>query len=189
MKDDIKKWIEQDGEKFLEGVGIKKGQIVLDFGSSEGHYTIPASKVVGANAKVYALDKDKGVLDKLKKTLNNNNIKNIELIKKETKIPLEDNSLDVVLCYDVIHYQNKEQRITVYNEIHRVLRKEGLFSVYPKHHKEDYPMMELADINLENVVEEIEKAGFILESKLLKTLLHNKNYNEGYILNFRKRSE
>lgn len=46
--------------------------------------------------------------------------------------------------------------------------------------------MELADVDLESVVQEIEKVGFILKSKLLKTLLHNEYYNEGYILNFRK---
>ena len=186
MEDNVKKWVEQDGEKFLEEVGIKKGQTVLDFGSSEGHYTIPVSKVIGANAKVYALDKDKGVLDKLKKITEKNNIKNIELIKEDSKIPLENNSLDAVLCYDVIHYENKKKRIAIYNEIHRVLKKEGLFSVYPKHHKKDYPLMELADINLESVVQEIERFGFVLESKFLKTLLHDEYYNEGCILNFRR---
>lgn len=186
MENSVKNWIEQDGEKFLEGVGIKKGQTVLDFGSGEGHYTVSASKIVGRDGKIYALDRDKGALDKLKKTAEKSNIKNIELIKEDSKVPLEDNSLDAVLCYDVIHYENKKKRIAVYNEIHRVLRKEGLFSVYPKHHKEDYPLMELADIDLESVVEEIEKAGFILECKLLKTLLHDEYYNEGYILNFRR---
>lgn len=186
MEDSVKKWIEHDGEKFLAGIGIKRGQSVLDFGSGEGHYTIPASKVVGKDTKVYALDKDRVALDKLDKTAEKSNIKNIELIRKDSEIPLEDNSLDAVLCYDVIHYQSRKQRIAVYNEIHRVLRKGALFSVYPKHHKEDYPLMELADINLESVVKEIEKVGFILERKLLKTLLHDEYYNEGYILNFRK---
>lgn len=186
MRENVKKWIEKDGQKFLTEIGIKKEQTVLDFGCGEGHYTIPASKLVGNNGKIYALDKDRNALDKLKKTAEKSSIKNIELIKGETKIPLENNSLDVVLCYDVIHYQNKKKRIAVYSEIHRVLKKEGLFFVYPKHHKEDYPLMELADVDLESVVQEIEKVGFILKNKLLKTLLHNEYYNEGYILNFRK---
>jgi len=77
MKSDLAKWIEEDGEKFLQGVGIKKGQSVLDFGSGEGHYTIPASKVVGANAKVYAMDKDKNVLNKLKRKLEEKGIINV----------------------------------------------------------------------------------------------------------------
>ena len=59
MKDDVKKWIEEDGQKFLTEIGAKKGQFVLDFGCGVGHYTIPASKTVGRNGKVYALDKNK----------------------------------------------------------------------------------------------------------------------------------
>ena len=38
MKDDIKRWIKEDGQKFLMEIGIKKGQTILDFGSGEGHY-------------------------------------------------------------------------------------------------------------------------------------------------------
>ncbi|MFH1476509.1 MAG: hypothetical protein ABIH24_03320 [Verrucomicrobiota bacterium] len=59
MQDHVKKWMEQGGKKFLEEVGVKKGHTVLDFGSGAGHYTIPVSKITGANVKVYAADKDK----------------------------------------------------------------------------------------------------------------------------------
>ncbi|MFH2068320.1 MAG: class I SAM-dependent methyltransferase [Candidatus Omnitrophota bacterium] len=183
MENYVKKWMEQDGEKFLEEIGIKKGRTILDFGSGEGHYTIPASKIA---AKVYALDRDKDALDRLKERVKKGNIKNIELIKKDSKIPLKDDFLDAVLCYDVIHYQNRKRRTVIYNEIRRVLKKEGFLSVYSRHHKEDHPAMELTDVNLDGVVEEIEKAGFILEKKVLRILLHDKSYNEGYVLNFRR---
>ena len=186
MKDDVKKWMEKNGQKFLKEIGIKKGQTVLDFGCGEGHYTIPVSKAVGKNGKVYALDKDREVLDKLERIIKERNIKNIKLINENLKVSLEKGSIDVVLCFDVIHYEIRRQRKIIYSEIYRVLKKEGLFSVYPKHHKEDYPLMELANISLESVLKEIEKAGFILERKFLKTLLHDDYYNEGYILNLRR---
>ena len=182
----VRKWIEEDGIKFLQEIGIKKGQVVLDFGCGEGHYTIPASKIVGASVKLYALDKDKSALDKLKKTAEKNNVRNIELIKGNSEIPLGNNSVDIVLCYDVIHYEKRKKRIAIYNEIYRVLKKDGLFSVYPKHYKEDHPLMELADINLKGVVREIENVDFVLKGKFKKDLLHDENYNEGYILNFKK---
>ncbi len=186
MKNDVKKWMKEDGQKFLREIGIKKGQTVLDFGCGEGHYTIPLSKVVGKNGKVYALDKDKNVLDKLEKVIKENNIKNVDLINGGLKIPLKGETLDVVLCYDVIHYEIKRQRKSIYREIYRLLKKESLFSVYPKHYKSDYPLMELVDVNLENVVKEIEEEGFILKHKFSKTLLHDDYYNEGYILNLRR---
>ena len=64
--------------------------------------------------------------------------------------------------------------------------KEGIFSVYLKHHKEDSPLNKLADVNLREVIEEIEEAGFILEHEFSKRLLHDEYYNDGYILNFRR---
>ncbi|MBL7198419.1 MAG: class I SAM-dependent methyltransferase [Candidatus Omnitrophica bacterium] len=186
MSVEIKKWIEKDGEKFIKSIGIKKGQTVLDFGCGEGHYTVPVARVVGEKGKAYALDKDKQALDKLMQLAKERDINNIEFINKNSKAPLEDNSIDVVLCYDVIHYGNRKERRIIYNEVYRVLKKKGLFSVYPKHHKEDYPLMELADVNLEKVIKEIEELGFVLEYKFLKRLLHDKYYNDGYVLNFRR---
>ena len=92
MKDAIKKWLEKDGERFIKDIGIKKGQTVLDFGSGEGHYTIPVARVVGEKGKAYALDKDRNELKKLKKVIQQGNIKNIDVINEDSKIPLERES-------------------------------------------------------------------------------------------------
>jgi len=186
MKTDVEKWIEKDGEDFLKAVGIKEGQVVLDFGCGEGHYAVPAAKLVGEKGKVYAVDKDKQALNRLTQIIKENNIKNVEVIKKESIIPLENNSLDFILCYDVVHYLKNRQ--TIYHEFYRVLRPEGIFSLYPKHHKNDYPLMELAQMKLEDVIEEVEDAGFSLHDKFFKSLIHDDNYNDGYILNFGKNS-
>ena len=132
---DVDNWMKVDGQRFLSDLGVGKGQVVLDFGCGEGHYTIPASKLVGSDGKVYAIDKKTAVLDKLKKRIEKVNIKNIELINKQSQIPLKKNSVDVVLCYDVIHFMDTEERKLVYEEIYRVLKNNGLFSIYPKHHK------------------------------------------------------
>ena len=187
MSADIKKWLERDGEEFLRDIGIKNGQVVFDFGCNRGHYTIPAAKVVGKNGKVYAFDKDKDALSELEKTVRKFGLKNIQLINGNTKIPLEDSSVDAVLCYDVIHYMNRKGRDIVYNELYRILTKEGIFSVYPKHHKEDYPLNELADVSLGEVIEKIENAGFTLVHKFSRELLHNEDYNKGYVCNFKKK--
>lgn len=183
MNTEVIRWLEQDGLKFLKEVGIENGQTVLDFGCGEGHYSITVS---GIAEKVYAMDKDKGVLDTLKETSMLYGIKNIELLNEDTKIPLNDTTIDVVLCYDVLHYGDTTKRKEIFTEISRVLTEEGLFSVYPKHHRKDYPLMELAEVSLEKIVEEIEQAGFVLRQKFLKTLLHDESLAEGYIFNFGK---
>ena len=186
MNSDVEKWLKKDGEEFLRNLGIKRGDYVLDFGCGEGHYTIPVARVVGEGGRVYALDKNRQALDKLRRLAKEKDIKNIEFINKNSKVSIKDNSVDVVLCYDVIHYENRKERRTIYNEVYRVLKKKGLFSVYPKHHKKDYPLNELADVDLEDVVKEIEKSNFILEDKFSKRLLHDECYNDGYVLNLRR---
>ncbi|MCK4859468.1 MAG: class I SAM-dependent methyltransferase [Candidatus Omnitrophica bacterium] len=180
----IKRWVEQRGQIFLKEIGVKKGQTILDFGCGEGHYSIPAAKIVGDKGKVYALDKDINSLNVLKNIMQQNAISNIEIINEDSRVPLENESVDIALCYDVIHYE--KNRKIIYNEVYRLLKPTGFLSVYPKHCKEDQPLMELANINLKSIVNEINEAGFILEHKFSKWLLHNDYYNEGYILNFRR---
>jgi len=186
IKRDLDIWMEKDGEKFLREIGLREGQTVLDFGCGEGHYSVPASNLVGTKGKVYALDKNSSVLNKLRRIIEKNNIENVKLINEERDITVKDNSVDAVLCYDVLHYLKFQDRMTVYNDIWRVLKKTALFSVYPKHNKEDSPSGELADVNLEGIIGEAENSGFILNQKIFKKLLHDNFFNEGFILNFRK---
>jgi ubiquinone/menaquinone biosynthesis C-methylase UbiE len=186
MNSDVKRWIEKQGVLFLRELGLKDGNSVLDFGCGAGHYAIPASFAVRKKGRVYALDKNADVLKTLKQIAGQYSIKNIELINEKSMIPLKDNTIDFVLCYDIIHYEEKIQRKAIYREVYRVLKKHGFFSVYPKHHKDDYPLNKLASVELDDIIKEIEESGFVLESKLLKNLLHDVYVNLGYVLNFRR---
>jgi len=185
MKNTIKKWIEKDGERFLKDIGVRKGHVVLDFGCGEGHYTIPAAKAAGEKGTVYAFDKDKNALRKLEKLAGKFGLKNIKLIHGDTKISLKNNSLDVVLVYDVIHYE--KNRKAIYDEICRLLKPTGFISIYPKHCKEDYPLMELASLGLEDIIKEIETAGVVLKDRYFKKCLHDDYYNKCQIFNFKKK--
>jgi len=182
MNRDVKTWIEDNGIKFLEEIGIKRGYTVLDFGCGEGHYTIPLAKVVGERGKVYAVDKDKNILNTLKYFTEKKDLKNVEIVNSETKISLESNSVDVVICYDVLHYE--KDRSKIYKEVKRVLKNSGIFSVYPKHNKDDFPLMELSSLSLSQIIKEIEKFGFNLFKKILIPCLHDTYYNDCIILNF-----
>ena len=190
MEIDVKEWLNGEGEVFLEDIGIKKGDVVLDFGCGDGSYTIPAAKVVRKEGKVYAMDKDVESINKLMEIAKTKGLKNIipiHIKSEELKINLESESINAVLLYDVIHYMEALERKRIYEEIYRILKTGGLLSVYPKHRKSDEPLWNLSDMGLDEVIGEINSRHFYLQKKFYEKLLHNNNYNTGYILNFRKK--
>lgn len=159
MKSSVDRWMKESGENILKYIGIKRGQNVLDFGCGSGNYTIPAGKVVGEHALVYALDEDKEALDQLMSKAKSIGLKNITRLDTsgKSRIGLDNESIDVVLLYDVLHYyyfpQEEDRRRLLY-EVYRVLKPNGLLSVYPTH------LESHMEPKLDDVKREIEEANF-----------------------------
>jgi len=110
MENDVNVWLEKKGINFFMEVGLKEGMNVLDFGCGEGHYTIPAAKLVGENGKIFAVDKDKNAIEKVKQIVGKYNLKNIEFINTEAYLPTGNEIMDFVMCYDMLHYLKKKER-------------------------------------------------------------------------------
>jgi len=189
MNKETEKWERQEGVKFLRRVGLFTNQTVLDFGCRVGHYTIPAAKIAGNNALVYAIDTEEHALKKLRQKANAHKLTNIRIIKTSgrTKLPLESGTVDVVLFYDVLHYLGKRSRKSLYQEAYRVLKQDGFLSVYPKHTLEDDPIQEFSRMSINNVKQEIEDSNFVFENKLCGLISHDDGLNRGCVLNFSKR--
>jgi len=191
MTNGVKEWIKHDGITFLRKIGIKKGFIVADFGCGYGHYTIPAAKIVSTEGKVYAIEKEKNTLKKLMQTAEGEGLSDIIIpISPEQENPLKinigDEIVDFALIYDVLHYLSKNERKEIFREINRILKNGGILSVYPKHNKNDWPLWNLADMDLEDIAKEITEVGFGFNRKENFELFHNEGYDTGYILDFKK---
>jgi len=188
MTSDVTRWLKADGEEFFQYFGVKDNQALLDFGCGAGYHTVPAAKAVGPGGIVYALDKDRSELSQLRKKAHSEGIDNIVALESsgEIAIRLDEESIDVVLLFDVLHYLTADERALLYDEVHRVLRNDGQLLVYPKHVKSDQPLWQLRDMELDGVIEEIEMADFCLEKKAPKKILHDCTYNEGVVAWFRK---
>jgi len=174
--------LESQALEVLQQIGIRRGQTVLDFGCGCGTYTIPAAKIVGEQGRVYAVDKDNEALDELMRRAKSADLKNIEGMDTsgELTIDLADESVDVVLLFDVFHsyyFPQADDRRRLLNEIYRIMKPFAFVSVWPKHTESD-------------TEDEIKNANFCLEKELSEMLIHdNMNLEKGRILNFRKESQ
>jgi len=173
--------LESRAIEVLERIGIRRGQAVLDFGCGSGTYTIPAAKIVGERGRVYALDKDKEALDALMQRGESAGLKNIERIKTsgEIKIGLTDESVDVVLLFDVFHsfyFPQADDRRRLLGELYRIMKPSAFLSisVWPN----------LIEPETED---EIKNADFRLGKEVPETLTDdNKGLETRRILCFRK---
>ena len=173
--------IESRTIEVLERIGIMRGQTVLDFGCGYGAYTIPVARIVDAQGRVYALDKDKEALDGLMQKAESAGLKNIERMETsgELEIELADESVDAVLLFDVFHsfyFPQADDRRRLLGEISRIMKPSAFLSisVWPN----------LVEPGTED---EIKNANFHLEMEVPETLTDdNKGLETRRILNFGK---
>lgn len=112
-------------ESILDKLGLSKEMILADLGCGTGYFTIPASLRV---KKVYALDVQQEMLDILSEKIKKQKIANIEaILSEESRIPLADGSVDVLLMGNVFH--ELEDRSSILNEVKRILLSGGLLVI------------------------------------------------------------
>jgi len=121
-------------KNILEEVGIKAGFHVLDYGCGPGSYIIPLAELVGESGKVYALDIHPLAIQKVQDITSKKQLANVEIILSDCQTGLPDNSLDVVLLYDIFHHLSDPD--VVLKELHRVLKPNGILSFSDHHMKE-----------------------------------------------------
>lgn len=92
----------------------------------------------------------------------------------------------MAMVYDVLHMMDWDERHSVYSKIYRLLKKDGILSVYPKHIATDHPLREFRNSQEEDVKTEIKDAGYDPYRRICGTLSYDEYLNEGCILNFRR---
>ena len=119
----------------IEQEGITAGQTVLDYGCGMGSYTLPAARAVGEKGTVYALDINPLALNAVEKRARRLRLGNIRTIRSSRETGLEDESVDVILLYDVLHAVPNQAALLT--ELHRVLKNTGFLSLLPDHIEHD----------------------------------------------------
>ncbi|HLD89204.1 MAG TPA: methyltransferase domain-containing protein [Candidatus Nanoarchaeia archaeon] len=105
-------------------VDIKKGETVLDLGCGAGLDLYFYSKASGPNGKVYGVDISEKMVKKAGSNMKKIGLTNVEVMRgRSDKIPLKDNSVDVVASNGV--YNLSPYKESALKEVFRVLKPGG----------------------------------------------------------------
>ena len=119
----------------MKEVGIKPGFHVLDYGCGPGSYIIPLAELVGESGNIHALDIHPLAIRMVRNIASNKQLTNVETICSDCRTGLRDNSVDTALLYDTLHTLRDPN--AVIEELHRVLKPDGILSFSDHHLKEN----------------------------------------------------
>lgn len=114
-------------QKVMENIQILPGTKLADFGVGNGDFAIAASKMVGKNGIIYAIDIKKEALEVLKGRAMLFGIHNLDFIRMDLENPtsttLKEQSVDyVIIASALFQIASKEN---VVREAFRILKPEG----------------------------------------------------------------
>ena len=166
----------------LHHAAAKEGETVVDLGSGAGIDVFLSANKVGRSGKVIGIDLTDEMLEKARRNAKENDYTNVEFRKGdiEKSIPVDDNSVDLVISNCVINLTTN--KVDTFKEIHRILKRQGQGRMVisdlvtdkevPRDSVDSDRWCSCIDgaLTKENYLESIRKAGFqnpeILEEKL-----------------------
>ena len=170
---------------------IKEGNVVVDLGSGAGIDVFLAANIVKESGKVIGIDMTENMLNKARENAEKHGYKNVEFRKGdiEQRIPVEENSIDVVISNCVINLTSSKEN--TFKEIFRILKSEGkgrmIISDLVTSREIDLDSVNTDNwcscidgaLTKENYIDSIAKAGFtnieILDEKLYMELDKDKD--------------
>jgi ubiquinone/menaquinone biosynthesis C-methylase UbiE len=157
---------EEDPDRMLAALEIKRGSVVADIGAGVGYHSWRIADIVGPGGRVIAEDIQEGMIALLRKNIQARNLKNVDIVLGTPTDPkLPGNAVDLVLMVDVYHeFSNPTAMMT---RIRSALKPGGRV-VLVEFRKEDtnVPIQPLHKMSVAGVRSELEPLGFQFERSL-----------------------
>ena len=117
----------KDPETVLDQLVLGEGRVVADLGVGSGAYALSAARRVGGTGKVYAIDIQKHLLERLKNAAKTARLHNVEIIwgdiEKSAGTKIKNGVVDVAIISNALF--QTEDKSAVAREAHRILKNGG----------------------------------------------------------------
>jgi ubiquinone/menaquinone biosynthesis C-methylase UbiE len=157
---------EEEPDRMLAALEIKKGSVVADVGAGVGYHVWRLAELVGPTGKVFAEDIQEDMLRLLSKNIKDRKLQNVDIVLGTPTDPkLPERSLDLVLMVDVYH--EFSDPIAMMRRIQAALKPDGRV-VLVEFRKEDpnVPIQPLHKMSVQDVRSELEPLGFKFQSTI-----------------------
>ncbi len=143
-------------DKYFRSLGIKPGQVVIDYGCGPGDYLKYASEAVGSEGKVYAVDIHKTAIKFVGRLIKKRQIKNvIPVLAEGYSSNIKDNTADLVYALDMFHMiENADPFL---NELNRITKKDGILILEDGHQKRELAREKVNNSGKWTIFEETER--------------------------------
>jgi ubiquinone/menaquinone biosynthesis C-methylase UbiE len=118
-----------DPDKNLAQLGLAEGMKVADLGAGTGYYSIVAGRRVGNSGRIYAVEVQKDLLDRLKSNATNEKVHNVEVVWGSIDTiggtKLREGLIDRAILANTLFQIEQKDRDNLALEIKRILKPTG----------------------------------------------------------------
>jgi ubiquinone/menaquinone biosynthesis C-methylase UbiE len=157
---------EEDPDRMLLSLDIKKGSVVADIGAGVGYHSWRMSEMVGPTGKVIAEDIQPGMIRLLQQNIADRKLRNVEIVLGTPTDPkLPGNAVDLVLMVDVYH--EFSDPAAMMKHVRDALKPDGRV-ILVEFRKEDpsVPIQPLHKMSVPDARAELESMGFKFQRSL-----------------------
>ena len=159
---------EEEPDKAIDALNLKPGMNVADIGAGVGYMSFKMARKIGSG-RVYAVDIQPGMIDKLKENAAREKVANVVPILGETADPkLPAGQIDLAIMVDVYHELSEPQKMLA--NIRKALKPNGRL-VLLEYRAEDpkIPIIPSHKMTVAQVKQELEAEGYLL-AETIETL-------------------
>jgi predicted methyltransferase len=159
--DDRDSW--QQPERVIQELGISPGDLVADLGSGGGYFTFRLGEAVGDTGRVYAVDVDAEMNERLERLASERGASNVAVVLADYGDPKIPESVDLIFTSNTYHHI--EDRVAYFQRAARHLKPAGRLAVLEYKHRGFFQRF-LGHATEDEVIQsELEQAGYTLSAK------------------------